>query len=198
MQLSNWNPFKFNRKPAKAEKGNGNGEKSAKMKKAETAEATPTGTAMTPLAPALLRSFFGPSFFETFFREDWPSLPTSLESWFGDFSAPMFRPTIDVVDEGKTLRVSAELPGLEDKDVKVSIDDGALVIEGEKRLESKTQRDECYRVERSYGSFRRVIPMPSDIDAAKVAAKMDKGVLTITIPKSGKAASTARNVPISH
>lgn len=197
MQISNWNPFKFTRGPAKkAERKNGNGEKATKAKRAE--ESGPGPTAMTPWSPALLRSFFGPSLIESFLREDWPNIPTSIESWFGDFSAPMFRPTIDVVDEGKALRVSAELPGIDDKDVKVSIDDGALVIEGEKRLESKTQTDECYRVERSYGAFRRVIPMPSDVDAAKVSATMDRGVLTITVPKTGKTTPTARTIPIRH
>jgi HSP20 family protein len=193
MQLSNWNPFKFTRDATKAQKKGGNGEKGAKMKKAEPGETTPNPMAMSP---ALLRNFFGPSFLETFFRDDWPSLPTNVESWFGDFSSPMFRPTIDVVDEGKSLRVSVELPGLEEKDVEVSMDDGALIIEGEKRVESKSQDDQCYRVERSYGSFRRVIPMPSDVDADKVAATMGKGVLTITVPKSGKASPRARHIPI--
>lgn len=196
MQLSTWNPFKFIRQTVKPQNA-GNGDKVKKQQKTQEVE-QPLAARTVPAGPAFMRSLFGPSMLDAFFKDDlWPSLPSAPESWFGDFSPSVFRPSIDVVDEGKNLRISAEIPGMEVKDVKITFEDGSLTIHGEKRLESKTETDECYRVERSYGAFSRVIPLPSDVEGDKVSAKMDKGVLTIVVPKSGKPSANVREVPIN-
>ena len=196
MQLSNWNPFKFNRsKKTSKDKGT---EKTKQVAKSQTET-----TALAPSAPPPLlardwmRNFFTASpWMDAWMGGDVFEPFESLDRWFGDFSPDLFRPRVDVTDEGKMLRITAELPGLDDKDVKVTVDDGQLTITGEKKVESKTEKADCYRVERAYGSFRRVLPLPSDVDRDKVEASMDKGVLTVRIPKAEKASVTARTVPI--
>jgi HSP20 family protein len=188
MQLSSWNPFKFTRKAKK------DGDKPKEMEK-KAAKAEPA--ALAPAPQDWLRSFFGmPSFAEAWLRGDLMAPFQTTENWFGDFSPTMFRPSIDIVDDGKMLKVSIELPGMSEKDVKITIEDGALVISGEKRLESKTDTADCYRVERAYGAFRRVLPLPSDVDQQHIDAKMEKGVLTLGIPKVAAAEAKPTTIPI--
>ena len=88
--------------------------------------------------------------------------------------------------------VSVELPGLEDKDVNVSLSRDGLTISGEKRQEKEEKRRNYYRAERSYGSFKRSIPLPCEVDAGKVDAVFRKGVLTVTLPKALKAQARKR------
>ncbi|MCA8100012.1 Hsp20/alpha crystallin family protein [Burkholderia contaminans] len=120
----------------------------------------------------------------------------TLERWFGDFSSSRFQPRIDVVDEGPVLRVTAELPGMEREDLKVSVEDGAIVLRGEKRQDVRSEENGCYRLERAHGSFVRTIPMPDDADPEHTLAKFDNGVLTLTVPKSEPARSTSRTIDI--
>jgi HSP20 family protein len=96
-----------------------------------------------------------------------------------------------VVDEGKALRISADLPGLDRKDLEVLAEDGFLVLRGEKQQESRSEEQGCYRIERAFGSFQRVIPLPADVDTEHAQAKFDKGVLTLRLPKTGKPAAEA-------
>jgi HSP20 family protein len=98
-----------------------------------------------------------------------------------------FSPQVDVVETDKEIRVSAELPGLDDKDIEVSLSHDVLTISGEKRQEEQERGRDYYRAERSYGSFRRSIPLPAEVDADKVDAVFRKGVLTITLSKMAEA-----------
>ena len=120
----------------------------------------------------------------------------ALERWFGDFSSSRFQPRIDVVDEGPVLRVTAELPGMEREDLKVSVEDGAIVLRGEKRQDVRSEENGCYRLERAHGSFVRTIPMPDNADPEHTLAKFDNGVLTLTVPKSEPAIPTSRTIDI--
>jgi len=95
-----------------------------------------------------------------------------------------FSPSVDVVETDDEIKVSAELPGLDDKDIEVSLDRGVLTISGEKSEERKEERENYYRAERTYGSFRRAIPLPAKVNEDKVEAVFQKGVLTITLPKA--------------
>lgn len=93
---------------------------------------------------------------------------------------------MDVRDTDKGLEISLEAPGVDQKDIKIEVDDNVLTVSGEKKSEIE-KKEADYRVsERAYGSFRRSIALPSTIDAEKIAASMDKGVLRITAPKNGK------------
>lgn len=118
------------------------------------------------------------------------------EQWFGDFSQPFFEPKVDVVDMGKSVRVTAELPGLSRDDVDVEVQEGSLILSGHKAHEESKEEEGYYRAERSYGSFRRVIPMPEDLNFDKCDARFSDGVLNITVPKrsNGKAKTSRIDV----
>jgi HSP20 family protein len=102
---------------------------------------------------------------------------------------------VDVMESDKNYTITAELPGVHEKDVDVSISNGNLVIKGEKHQE-KTERSENHCLsERSYGSFQRMFGLPSGTDESKVAAQFHNGVLTVTVPKNVEA-SNARKVDV--
>jgi HSP20 family protein len=94
-----------------------------------------------------------------------------------------FNPQIDVTENDKEIKVTAELPGLDEKDVEVSLSNGTLTISGEKKAEKEDKAENYYRLERSYGSFQRVIPLSTEVEADKVEAAFKNGVLRITLPK---------------
>jgi HSP20 family protein len=106
--------------------------------------------------------------------------------------AGLFNPRVDVAETDKGVVVSAELPGLDDEDIDVSLSQGVLTISGEKKQENEKKGRNYYHVERSYGSFQRSVPLPSEVDAGKVDAVFRKGVLTITLPKIAKAKARKR------
>ena len=99
----------------------------------------------------------------------------------------MFSPRMDVSETDKEIVVSAELPGLADEDIDVSLSLGMLTISGEKKQEKEKKGRNYYHVERSYGSFQRSIPLPAEVDTNQVDAVFKKGVLTVTLPKTGAA-----------
>lgn len=90
----------------------------------------------------------------------------------------------DVVEEDKLFRISVELPGIEAKDVEVSISDGTLIIKGEKTDATGEQAQGYYLREREYGSFERFIDIPIGVDQDKIEAQFGNGVLTIELPKT--------------
>jgi HSP20 family protein len=105
-------------------------------------------------------------------------------------------PRIEVKEKDNEVVVSAELPGLQEKDVEVTLTDNVLSIRGEKKLE-KTQKEEEYTYsERSYGSFERRIPIDVEVLGDKVSATFANGVLTVSLPKNPDAKGHARRIPI--
>lgn len=103
---------------------------------------------------------------------------------------------VDVAETGKAVTVKAELPGVEVADVTVSLDGAALVIEAEKKTESEEKDKNWHRVERSYGSLKRVIPLGFEPDADAIEAKLDKGVLTVTAPRPAVESPKTRKVEV--
>jgi HSP20 family protein len=96
-------------------------------------------------------------------------------------------PRMDVTETDGEIELSAELPGLEEKDVQVNYADGVLTIRGEKKAE-KEEKDKNYRlVERSYGAFERSLELPAGVDPEKIQASIAKGVLTVKVPKPAPA-----------
>ena len=124
-------------------------------------------------------------FDDAFSSFDTPALFGGMTNW----------PSIEVTETDKELRVSAELPGLEEKDVEVLVADGALTIRGEKKSEVNDQ--ERHFSERFYGSFERRIPVDLEVEPDKVKANFRNGVLDVTIPKSAKAQQKSRRIPIN-
>jgi HSP20 family protein len=95
-----------------------------------------------------------------------------------------FAPAVDVVDSGKEIVLRADLPGLEQKDVQVEVQDGSLLIRGERKNEQPSKEDNNYRwTERWEGLFMRLIPLPSDVDRDKIQAQMKNGILEVRIPR---------------
>ena len=124
------------------------------------------------------------------------SLQREIDRVFTEFTRgwPAFRefelsPRTDVTEREKEIRITAELPGLEEKDVKVELVDNVLTISGEKKAEKEEKNDDRYVVERSYGSFSRSVELPDGIKPEDIKASMAKGVLTVTLPKPAQAAS---------
>ena len=105
----------------------------------------------------------------------------------GPGGAQSIVPNIEISETDKAIEVSAEMPGLERKDVEISIEDDTLTIRGEKKIEEDNNNDKnVQHSERSYGVFLRVLQLPPGIDPASVQATMSNGVLKITIPKPAK------------
>lgn len=107
-----------------------------------------------------------------------------------------FYPDIDVTETDKEIKVSAELPGMDDKDIDVSLTKNALTLKGEKKEEKEEKKKDYYRMERSYGSFSRTIHLPVEIDTEKAKAQFKKGVLIITLPKTTKAIKETKKISI--
>ena len=107
-----------------------------------------------------------------------------------------FSPKIDVTENDKEIKISAELPGMDDKDIDLSLQNDMLTIKGEKKEEKEDKGKDYYKVERSYGSFSRSIPLPAEVDTNKADAKFKKGVLSITLPKTAKAISETKKIAV--
>ncbi len=107
-----------------------------------------------------------------------------------------FSPDIDVVENEREIKVKAELPGMDEKDIDVSVNEDALIIRGEKKEEQEDKGKDYYRMERSYGSFTRTIPLPAEVETDKVEAKFRKGVLTVVLPKTAKAVEGTKKIAV--
>ena len=105
-------------------------------------------------------------------------------------------PRIDIDDTEKEYRFSAELPGVDQKDVEVTFVDGVLNIKGEKKSETKRNGDHNVRTERTYGMFHRSFSLPSDIDEKRVSATFENGILTVTVAKRPEAKAAVRRVVV--
>lgn len=103
-------------------------------------------------------------------------------------------PHVELTESDKDVKVEAELPGLSEGDIELTLKDGALLIRGEKKgaLEDKSRRVS----ERFYGRFERSIPLPSEVKEDQVSAAFKNGVLTVTLPKSAEAAQRSKRIPI--
>ena len=121
---------------------------------------------------------------------------------FGDtpslFQGRMFdvTPSIDVTENEATIRIDAELPGMKEEDVDVSLRDGVLTIQGEKKTERDETKDDVHVTERSFGRFQRSFRVPDTIDQDAIEAKMEDGVLHITLPKRPEAVQPEKKIPI--
>ncbi len=107
-----------------------------------------------------------------------------------------FSPQIDISETDKEIRITADLPGMDEKDIHLTIEGGQLVLSGKKEQETETKEAHFHRIERSYGSFQRSIPLPGEIEFVKVDASFNKGVLKVTIPKSAKKINQVKKIPI--
>ncbi len=109
-----------------------------------------------------------------------------------------FSPRVDVRDAKKEILVSAELPGMDEKDIHVILNDDRLTIKGEKRAEREGGDSDRYYIERSYGAFSRTIPLPASVDRDKCEASFKNGVLKVTLQKTKEALAAGHEIPVKH
>lgn len=106
-------------------------------------------------------------------------------------------PSVNISETDDAYLIRGEVPGVKKEDVKVSVQDGMLTIQGERKMEKEEKNKKFHRVECSYGNFVRSFRMPDDADENKVKAEFKDGMLNVTLPKSAKAKSKSINVSVS-
>jgi HSP20 family protein len=130
----------------------------------------------------LFEDFFGQSALQPF---------TGWDRWMEEFT-----PRVDISENDKEITVTAELPGIDEKDIQVSIQDDLLTLRGEKKSEHEEKDSQHYLMERSYGTFSRVIPLPAEVDDSKAEAVFKNGVLKIRLPKTSAESSKTKRIEI--
>lgn len=147
--------------------------------------------------------------FATHISEPVGWLRSEIDRLFDDFGSPgrsLFNfgtrtelvpvPALELVDDEKAYRLTAELPGLAEKDIEISVADGVLTISGEKKEVQEGKEKGFMLSERRYGAFLRKIPLPPDVDLDGIKAQFRDGVLTVTLAKDEKAAARSRKIAI--
>jgi HSP20 family protein len=124
----------------------------------------------------------------TLFR--WPSADVASPD------APIWAPKVDVMTKDNTLVTRVDLPGMKKEDVTVEVQDGFLTLSGERKKESKEEKDNVYREEREYGCFCRTVPLPKGVKADDVNATFANGVLEVTIPMPSATPSATRKIAV--
>lgn len=120
--------------------------------------------------------------------DEFPSSLKLFDDAFNRFfsepaEARPWSPSVDILENENELVLTADLPGVSMNDIDVRIEDGTLTLSGERKFEKADEKAGYHRIERSYGSFKRYFALPDSVDAEKVAAAYDNGVLTVTLPK---------------
>jgi len=128
-------------------------------------------------------------------RQDWENM---MQRWFGaaeeggTTALAEWAPQCDVEETNDAMLVKADIPGVDPKDIDISVQDRSLNLRGEKKEEREDKQKNYHRIERFTGSFFRSIPLPAEADVDKISASSSKGVITLTIPK--KASAQGRKV----
>ncbi|WP_291869365.1 Hsp20/alpha crystallin family protein [Bradyrhizobium sp.] len=137
--------------------------------------------------------------FDSFDRDLWRS-PFSRSAfdiaphWRRELTATS--PAIDIVEKENAYEVTAELPGMDEKNIEVKLGDGGLTIKGEKQEEKEEKRKGYHLQERRFGSFQRYFAVPESVDTGKIEANFKKGVLTVTLPKKPEAQKPAKKIDV--
>ena len=106
-------------------------------------------------------------------------------------------PQLNIAESKNAYTITVDVPGVEEKDIELTVEEGTLIIRGEKQTEKEDEHKQYHRVERSYGSFQRVLSLPADAEEDKIEAKFKNGVLTITVTKNTKMTSSGRKIAIT-
>lgn len=141
-------------------------------------------------------------------RSDVPNVFTEMDDmvkkmWFGfpfhnlqEDADLTWSPRLDISETDKALEVVADLPGMDKKDIKVSVDGDLLTIKGEKKEEKETKDKHYHTIERRSGSFYRALRLPMEVESDKIEATFKDGVLTLTLPKTKEAAKKVAQIEI--
>lgn len=129
--------------------------------------------------------------FESFWKDS-GSRNFMTRPWHLDELAPK----VDESEDEKAFHVKVELPGMDEGDVDITLSDGVLTIRGEKKREEEEEGKDFYRSERAFGTFRRSLPVPVEVEEGNIEARFDKGVLYIELPKSKEARNKIKHIPV--
>src|SRR5580704_2716224 len=102
-------------------------------------------------------------------------------------STSSFAPAVDVYEDEHTVTLKIEVPGIDEKDIDIRLENNTLTVHGDRKIEKEEKEENYRRVERQYGSFTRTFTLPTTVDSEKVSANYDKGVLKIALPKKAEA-----------
>lgn len=135
--------------------------------------------------------------------EDWDNFMTRMfgRTWPFEGSKELlanaeWAPAVDIEETPERFMVKAELPGVEKKDMEVTVENGVLTLKGERRKEVEEKNKKIHRIERSYGMFMRSFTLPEGVDEKKVLAEYKDGLLTVSIPKTGEKPATRTKVEV--
>lgn len=151
--------------------------------------------------------------------DPWQSFRTEMDRLFdrftGNFGLPSLRrmfdfeppwrhessfsfpaPAVDITEDDKAYKITAELPGMSEKDIDISVNGEMLVLKGEKHQEREEKEKNRYLSERSYGAFHRSFALPDGVDCDKIAAQFSQGVLTVTLPKTPDAEKQQKKIEV--
>ena len=123
-------------------------------------------------------------------RRNLVTLPREIDRFFSNFGMDMdhsdtvWSPSVDITETEIAYEVKAEIPGMDKKDIKISVQENVLLLSGEKKKEEEKEDQNYHRVERSYGKFERSFKLPTDVKADEIKAKYKDGVLSVEIPKA--------------
>lgn len=137
------------------------------------------------------------------FMNDWriPSISRGMIEWEPIRSSLLAKGAVDVrfdvSETDKAIELTAELPGIDEKDVELTLSDGVLTIKGEKKAETEKKEKDYYLSERRYGSFMRSLRLPESVDEGKIKATFEKGVLKVELPKRAGAQAKKKKISIS-
>lgn len=134
------------------------------------------------------------------FEDAWKGFELPIFGGDGNGGTAFFNPKVDVSETDKEFQVTAELPGMEEKDVDVVYADGVLTIQGERKTETeKKDEDKRYYLrECAHGTFRRLLPFGDGVDDGKIKATFKNGTLTVILPKTKEAKAKEKHIPITH
>ena len=122
---------------------------------------------------------------------------TGIEPFIGTRTAShMFLPALDISETKDQVRVTAELPGLNKEDVEISVEGNSLILSGEKKEEREEKEGGYHRSERYYGSFSRLVSLPTEVNFDKAEATFKNGILTVMLPKTEEAKQRHRKIEI--
>jgi HSP20 family protein len=107
-----------------------------------------------------------------------------------------FMPSVDVTEDDKEVRIGCELPGIDEKNIDIELSKDSITIRGDKKKETEDKGKGYYRMERSYGSFHRTVPLPAEIDEDNAQAEFKNGVLKIRLPKSAEAQKAHKKIEV--
>lgn len=120
--------------------------------------------------------------------------PFNAEPFWRELTASV--PAVDIVEKDNAFEITADLPGIDEKNVDVQLSNGKLTIKGETKEDKEEKKKDYYLQERHYGSFERTFGVPEGVDADKIEAHFKKGVLTVTLPKKAEAQKAAKKIDV--